>query len=557
MIKYKIVTRLSFLLCGVAIMSGCTKLNEKLNSTLTSSQVSSSLGAAGTGLLLGAAYSDLTFLAGQDQLFSLEENASDESLVPTRGGDWDDNGVWRVVHNHTWTADHGQILSVFNNLNKLNFDATNVLGFNPTPSQAAQAKVLRAYALYYLLDLYGQYPIRNPGDNLLLAPTVRSGAEGVDSIIGDITAALPNLPAPGDPSVVNSDVAKVLLMKCYLQKGVFINRASPTFDPADMAQVISIGSSIISSAKYSYASNYFDNFSPNNHSSPEAIFLYANTGGVGTNHAGVEATWNMTLHYNSYDKLAPNAGWNGFSTISDFYNSFGAVTATSSSNRVNGFFTGVGAKNNADTAIDQRLGGRVTSNLTSTKTSGIRPGFLIGQQYDENGVAEKDRKGNPLAFDPAIASDMKESNSNLEITGIRVVKYPPDYGFYGGPAGNDFMIFRYPDVVLMVAEAKLRVNANDATALTMVNALRSARGAAPLVTMTLVNPSNIHDPNTLLSERGREFYWEMLRRTDLERFGVYNTIWQYKPTDDPKNLLFPIPNQALAANPNLTQNPGY
>ncbi len=110
----------------------------------------------------------------------------------------------------------------------------------------------------------------------------------------------------------------------------------------------------------------------------KAISLYPNTGGVGTNHAATEARWNMTLHYNSYDKHAPNAGWNGFSTISDFYNSFGAVTpttATSSSNRINGFFTGVGAKNNADTAIDQRLGGRVTSNIIQ-HDSGIRPGIF-------------------------------------------------------------------------------------------------------------------------------------------------------------------------------------
>ncbi|MEO8712819.1 MAG: RagB/SusD family nutrient uptake outer membrane protein, partial [Parafilimonas sp.] len=138
---------------------GCTKLNEGLNSTLTNQQTSTSLGPAGTQLLLQAAYSDVggPFTA-QDLVFSLQENSTDESLVPTRGGDWDDNGVWRVVHSHNWNADHGQILSVFNSLNKLNFDATNVLAFNPTPAQAAQARFLRALALYQLLDLYGQYP---------------------------------------------------------------------------------------------------------------------------------------------------------------------------------------------------------------------------------------------------------------------------------------------------------------------------------------------------------------------------------------------------------------
>jgi hypothetical protein len=75
--------------------------------------------------------------------------------------------------------------------------------------------------------------------------------------------------------------------------------------------------------------------------------------------------------------------------------------------------------------------------------------------------------------------------------------------------------------------------------------------------MPLVNAANVEDPKTLLAERGREFYWESLRRTDLIRFGVFMLPWQYKPTDDPKYLLFPVPNQALAVNPNLKQNPGY
>ncbi len=484
MIQYKKL-RFALLLLGAVIVASCTKLNEKLNSTLTTAQVSSSFGTAGTQLLLNGAYSDLSFLGAQDQLFSLEENSTDESLVPTRGGDWDDNGVWRVVHAHTWNADHGQITTVFTSLNKINFDATNVLNFTPSPSQAAQAKVLRAWSLYYLLDLYGQYPIRNPGDNLLKAPNVRSGQEAIDSIINDITVSLPDLPDPGDPTIVNKDVAKALLMHCYLQRGTFINRAAPTFDDADMQQVITLGNSIIDSHKYSYESNYFDNFSPNNHASTEAIFEYPNTGGNGTNHASTEAWWEMTLHYNSYDVKAPNAGWNGFSTIGDFYNSFGAttpVTATKDANRVGGFFTGVSNISNPDTAIDQRLGGRFTSNVTSSQKSGIRPGFLIGQQYDENYVKEKDRKGNPLAFDPKIADDMKESGTNLELTGIRVIKYPPDYNFFGGPANNDLMIYRYPDVVLMVAEAEMREATPDmASALDLVNGAQDCKGSCYIV----------------------------------------------------------------------------
>ncbi|PWT70217.1 MAG: RagB/SusD family nutrient uptake outer membrane protein [Bacteroidetes bacterium] len=549
--KYFKVSAL-LLLAGIA---GCTKLNESYTTTVPINQAVESLGPQFPGLLLTAAYNDIPSpFVGQDQVFSLEENSTDESLVPTRGGDWDDNGVWRVVHNHTWNADHSQVLSVYNNLNKLNFDATNVLQFNPSPGQKAEARFLRALSLYFLLDIYGQFPFRNPGDNLLLAPKVYTGDSAVQFIISELNAAMPDLDPSNGPTRANQDAAKVLLMRLYLNRGAFINRATPTFDDADMTQVITLGQQIMG-GKYSYMANYFDNFSSSNGSSSEAIFAYPASSGVSANNPGMDGRWMMTFHYNEYDAQAPNAGWNGFSTISDFYNAFG----------VNGTAT---TFKPADTALDSRLGGRVNSNLQTTLASGIRPGFLVGQQHDQNGVALKDRKGNPLAFDPNIAANMIETGSNLEVTGIRVAKYVPDFSdpsgkFYSSNPGNWLMLMRYPEVALMVAEAKMRSTSaqDNAGALKIVNDLRKARGAAPLTSMTLVNAGSLNngpgDPNTLLAERGRELYWESLRRTDLIRFGVFLVTWQYKPSDDPKYLLFPVPNQALAVNPNLKQNPGY
>ncbi|HWJ29704.1 MAG TPA: RagB/SusD family nutrient uptake outer membrane protein, partial [Flavisolibacter sp.] len=218
-------------------------------------------------------------------------------------------------------------------------------------------------------------------------------------------------------------------------------------------------------------------------------------------------------------------------------------------------------QNLSDSTLDLRIGERYYPGCTNI--SGIRPGMLIGQQYDEHGTPLKDRKGNPLAYTPNIANDLKETGNNLELTGIRVVKYPPDFSnnganYTGGTSGNWCMIFRYADAVLMVAEAKMRAAAADnAGALALVNDLRTSRGATPLAAMTLVNTSNVYDPNTLLAERGREMYWEQVRRTDLIRFGVFLKPWAYKSTDDPKYLVFPIPTPALAANPNLKQNPGY
>ena len=549
--KYKI-----YALMLVAALTGCTKLDEGLNSTLTNQQTADALGSSGTGLLLKAAYSDLTSPFGDvGQLINLTGNASDESLVATRAGDWDDNGAWRVMHNHSWNADLGSILGTFNSLNKINFDATNVLAFGPTPAQAAQARFLRAYALYNILDFYGQFPIRNPGDNLLNAPEVKSGAAASDFIISELNAVLATMPAPAANLnyTATTDAARFLLMRCYLNKGAFATRATPTFADADMQQVITLGNAIISSGRYSYTPDYFDNFTADNQSkTKEAIWAYDNTSGVSANNMDVRSFWYSTLHYNSYDPKAPNAGWNGFSTVAEFYNTFGIAAAP--------------AQTPDDTLLDRRIGGRFKAGVTDVAGSGLRPGLLIGQQYDNLGVKKHYRgwvaadgpNAKLLSFNPVIGAGMFETVPGLlEATGIRILKYAPDFANYDGAAGNDVLIFRYADAVLMVAEAMMRkATPDNAGALAMVNTLRAARGAAPLPTMTLVAATNFV-PTTLLAERGREMYREWVRRTDLIRFGVFLRPWPYKPADDPKYLLYPIPSQALAANPNLKQNPGY
>ena len=435
----------------LAGFAGCTKLTESYKTTIPASQAAALLTAQ---QLLQSAYNDVAGnFVGNGSVFSLQENSTDESLVPTRGGDWDDNGVWRVIHDHTWNADHQQVLDNFNGLNSLNFDATQVLqpDFNATAGQAAEATFLRALALYYLLDLYDQFPVRQPGESLLNAPKVYKGADGAQFLIDEVTAALPNLSASNTASQANPDAAKLLLIKLYLNKGAYGNRANPTFADADMQQVITLGNSIITSGKYSYMPNYFGNFNYSNKSSTEAIFIVPSSSGQINNNPCLQARWYMTFHYNEYDGQAPNAGWNGFTTTSDFYNSFSLGGTTNYSLN--------------DTIIDTRIGRRMTSDPTTTVNSGIRPGFLVGQQYDQNGVALKDRKGAGLIFDPVISPTMIENGANLEVTGIRVCKYAPDFSnpsgtYYSGNPGNSFMFFRYPEVVLSVAEAYMRPGAN-------------------------------------------------------------------------------------------------
>ena len=511
--KQKILIGVAFF--ALAITS-CTKLEEKLTGDVNLS--SSVTGGANVPALLKSAYNSMRSpFQDQGNLLALGSMSTDELIGPTRGGDWDDNGAWRVIHAHRFDGDNAHVKDVFSGLGTANFIATDILRFSPTPQQAAEARLLRAFAQFLTLDYFDQVPYREPGESAVGASKVRKGTEALTYIMGELTAIIGTLP-DGPVNIANKNAARVLLMKCYLNKGAIANRATPTFDPADMQQVAALAD-MITAGPYSFSASYFDNFAPNNDAiGKENIWTQLNIGG--TESGGLRSRWHMTMHYNQ----APS-GWNGFTTLSDFYNKFEAT--------------------------DTRRG--VAYAYTSPKAplnpaKAVNVGFLVGQQYDmTTGVPLKDRTQAPLVFTPDVK--IVEKGTNLEVTGIRAYKYPIDFqNDDNGNVDNDYVIFRLGDVLLMKAEALLRSN-NAPGALLIVNNLRVNRGASVLNTLTLDN---------MIDERGRELYLETWRREDLIRFGKFLLPMQEKPqTSDAKYLLFPIPNGQLAANPNLKPNPGY
>ena len=73
-------------------------------------------------------YNSLTgFIGTQESLYSLSEVTSDALLIPTRGSDWGDNGLWRQLHQHSWNADHRFITNVFNNWSQLQLNASEII----------------------------------------------------------------------------------------------------------------------------------------------------------------------------------------------------------------------------------------------------------------------------------------------------------------------------------------------------------------------------------------------------------------------------------------------
>lgn len=59
-----------------------------------------------------------------------------------------------------------------------------------------------------------------------------------------------------------------------------------------------------------------------------------------------------------------------------------------------------------------------------------------------------------------------------------------------------------------------------------------------------------------LAEKGREFAFEGIRRTDLVRFDKFVTTswWDKEASNEPRRNLFPIPQKQLDANANLLPN---
>jgi hypothetical protein len=504
------------------IVCSCTKLNETVGGNLTSNQVSNSDTSA-TSLLIGVYRSLENAFTTYLLIFPLADMSTDEAIGPTRAQNWDDDGIWREFHQQKWQANNSQIQQCFDNLCGTIFAATDILQYKPNKQQEAEARFLRAWAMYWLLDLFDQFPYRDPGEDLVRPARVMKGTDALSYIISEVNGVESNL--PDEPAgVANKDAAKVLLMKCYLNKAVYENRANPNFLPADMNVVITLADSLINSNKYSFSYNYYDNFSPTNGTdSRENIFTQSSSP---DGSYAIGFAWQAVLSY-------PQNGFNGFTTLDSFYLKF--------------------------EASDKRRGIAYSyANCPPNPGKRVNVGLLIGQQYDLNTDSPLYSGPLPVIYTPDVQSVLP--GPNLEMPGIRPVKYAPDYNnyfIYVTTATNNYVYFRFSDVLLMKAEAIMRggnptnAGAYGNTSLSIVNAIRtdSSRAASALTSLT---------PDNLLDERGRELWWENWRRQDMIRFGKFLHSFQEKEYEsDPHFLLFPIPNEQLAVNPNLIQNPGY
>lgn len=365
----------------------------------------------------------------------------------------------------------------------------------------SEARVLRALAYYHLMDLFGKAPFNTENDAVGVAGPQYDRAQLFSFIESELNAVLPGLKASrtNEYGRLDKSFANMILAKIYLNAQVYFGQDKYTECMAKCNELIAGG--------YILNPNYLNNFKADNHTSSEMIFSIQSDGTVTQNFGPTTVMINGQV--GSLENNGSQFGVGGWG---------GAL-------RLRKQFV-------------QKFDGFEFDN-DSRKT------ILAGARNIEISDIANRNQGYILA-----------KYSNISSTGVA----GPNTTF----VETDFPLFRYADVLLMYAEAQVRKDGSaNATSVGYINQLRQrANGGSSVAN---VSASNIN-LQFLIDERSRELHWEGHRRQDLIRFGLYtggtyNWAWKgngYSGVGISSNLrLFPIPQQSLAANPNLTQNPGY
>lgn len=199
---------------------------------------------------------------------------------------------------------------------------------------------------------------------------------------------------------------------------------------------------------------------------------------------------------------------------------------------------------------------------------GVRAKSSLLKTFEKENASDKDSRKEMLHPDLTANIEIVDPYSYVD-NGIPVAKYYNVNKDGSLPASKeawiDFPMFRLGEIYLNYAEAVLRggTGGDKATALKYVNALRERaykdKAAAPINATQLTL-------NFLLDEKGREFFYEGQRRTDLIRHNKYTSseyVWPWKggvaqgTAVKEMYKVFPLPSDDIGSNTKLKQNEGY
>ncbi|APY11856.1 hypothetical protein BWZ22_11700 [Seonamhaeicola sp. S2-3] len=156
-----------------------------------------------------------------------------------------------------------------------------------------------------------------------------------------------------------------------------------------------------------------------------------------------------------------------------------------------------------------------------------------------------------------------EGFGSVEIGEARTAKWN-QVNFDRNTDDTDIVLYRYADMILLLAEAENFLQADGAAALALVNQIRTAR-QLPLVDEAEFGATQDERLDFILDERQFELFGEGKRWWDLVRNNkamevlnpILETVTDAAPITSEARLLWPIHNEHLIENPLLDQNQDY
>jgi len=440
---------------------------------------------------------------------------------------WGDPGI-PDFHNMTWSSSNPILTGLYyrslyqitlcnafiNQSSDANLSANGLTGADATEVHhyVAEARFLRAYQYWVLMDLFGNPPFIS-GDVAVgsTIPKQISRAALFSYIESELKAIDPLLVTAGKNEYGRADQAAAwaLLARIYLNAQVYTGTAKYTDAITYSQKVIGAGYTLI--PKYINLM-----LADNNVNNTEAIFTINYDGAKTQGYGGTTFLKNAQLGGSMPSSLyGTSQKWGGIRVTKNLVNLFPTAVDTSLVN----FPT----NKNPDTRAEFWTRGQ---NLEINDVTSFTDGYAVNKFRN---VTSSGTNGSDLTF-----SDI------------------------------DMPLFRLSEMYLIYAEAVLRggTGGDAGTALTYVNKIRTRAYGSAVGNIT----SGALTTDFILDERARELYWEGFRRTDLVRYDKFTTasyVWPFKggakagTSVGAYRNLYPIPDQDRAVNPNLKQNTGY
>lgn len=434
-------------------------------------------------------------------------------------------GSWTSASNSATVAVYTRGLVTITRANEY-LAQTKGSGIEGISQLRAEARFLRAYAYWMLLDLYGNPPFateENIGGNFPSQIGRAALFEWVESELKDIMTGEEQLPATNSYPRVSKGAAQALLARMYLNAEVYTGKARWQDAKDAAAATIAMGYDLCPN----YAELFMQDNSENANATKEMIFAI------------------------SYD--------------SDKTQSWGGTTHLMSGALDDG----------ASEAVAKALGYPEGSMITRERWNGYHVPDSYVEYFELKGV---DWSGTGIGYDMANSDKRaflvntgckKDFAIDDAKTGWRCWKWASrksdgsltSTDAFSKLSSADFPMIRLAEIYLIYAEAQARLDGgqtSDATAVGYINKLRT-RGN--------VSTQSFVDLDFLLEERARELMWEGHRRVDLIRYGYFTSAqfpWPYKggvPNGKVSlasfRTIYPLLQSDVTANPNLEQNPGY